>query len=99
MKRKKHRSSSKWLILLLLLVIGCSTVLVANAYLRNSYFTGNRAIDNLPNSANRSTPGIVSTNSAAATNGYSFPIQAHHVPATTVASASASPNANATTTS
>ena len=62
MKRKKHRLSSKWLILLLLLVIGSSTVLVANAFLRHSYFMGNRVTDNLPNSANGSTPGIDSTN-------------------------------------
>ena len=96
MKRKNHRLSSKWLLIMLLLVIGSSTFLVANAFLRHSYFMGNRVTDNLPNSANGSTPGIDSTNTTITTNGYSFPIQAHHIPATAVASPSASPTRNST---
>jgi hypothetical protein len=96
MNRKKHKLSSKWLILLLLLVIGSSTVLVVNAFLRHSNLTGNRITDNLSNSANGSTPGIDSTKTTTTTNGYSFPIQAHHIPATAVASPSASSTSNAT---
>src|SRR5947209_4748467 len=102
MKRKKHRLSSKLLVLLLFLVISSSTVLVANAFLRHSYLIGNRAIDkidNLPNSANGLTPGIDSTSTTTSTKGYTVPIQAHHIPATAVASASASPNKNSTVTS
>jgi hypothetical protein len=96
MKRKKHKLSSKWLIPLLLIIIGSSTVVVANAFLRHPYETGNRVTDNLSNSASGSTPGIESTNTSTSTNGYSFPVQAHHIPATVVASPSVTPNRNAT---
>ena len=96
MNRKKHKLSSKWLILLLLLIIGSSTVLVANAFLRHPNFIGNRVTDNLPNQANRSTPGIDSTNTTTTTNGYSFPIQAHHVPAKAVVTPSTSSTGTAT---
>ncbi len=98
MNRKKHRLSSKWLILLLLLVIGSSTVLVVNAFLRHPNLTGNRITANLSNSANGSTPGIDSTSTTASTNGFSFPVQAHHIPATAGTSPSASPNKNTTST-
>ncbi len=96
MNRKKHKLSSKWLIILLLLIIGSSTLLVASAFLRQSYVIGNRVTDNLPNSANGSTAGINSTKTTTTINGYSFPVQAQHIPATAVASPDASPNKNAT---
>ena len=96
MKRKKHKLLSKWLILLLLLIIGSSIVLVANAFLRHPYLSGNRITDNLTNSANGSIPGVDSTNTTISTNGYSFSVQAHRKPATAVASPSVSPNKNAT---
>ncbi len=95
MKRKKHKLSSKWLIPLLLLIIGSSTALVANAFLRHPYLTGNRITDNLSNSASGSTPGIGLTNTTTSTNGYSFPVQAHRIPATAVASSGVSPIRNA----
>ncbi len=98
MKRKKHKLSSKWLIPLLLLIIGSSTALVANAFLRHPYLTGNRITDNLSNSASGSTPGIGLTNTTTSTNGYSFPVQAHHIPATVVASQRVSPTRNSTLT-
>jgi len=98
MKRKKHKLSSKWLIPLLLLIIGSSTALVANAFLRHPYETGNRITDNLSNLASASTPGIESTNTTTSTNGYSFPVQAHHIPATVAASSGVSPIRNATLT-
>jgi hypothetical protein len=60
---------------------------------------GNRILDSLPNSANGSTPSITSTSTTPSTNGYTFPVQAHHLPAKAVASPSASPNKNATGTS
>ena len=98
MKRKKHKLSSKWLIPLLLLIIGSSTALLANAFLQHPYETGNRITHNLSNSASGSTPGIESTNTTTSTNGYSFPVQAHHIPATVVASTGVSPIRNATLT-
>src|SRR5437868_8754429 len=96
MKRKKHKLLSKWLILLLLLIIGSSIVLVANAFLRHPYLSGNRITDNLTNSANGSIPGVDSTNTTISRNGYSFSVQANRKPATAVASPSVSPNKNAT---
>jgi hypothetical protein len=99
MKRKKHRLSSKWLVLLLLLVIGSSTVAVVNAFLRHSYPTGNQKTDNFSNSANGLTSRSDSSNTATSTNGYSFPVQAHHIPATSIASPGASPNKNVTSSS
>ena len=93
MKRKKLKLSSKWLILLLLIIIGSSTVLVANVFLRHPYETGNRITDNLSNSASGSTSGIGPTNT---TNGYSFPVQAHHIIPTVVAAPSVLPNRNST---
>ncbi len=98
MKRNKHRLSSKWLALLLLLVIGSSTVFAVNAYLRNSYLMGNRIASNLSNPVSGSTPGTDSSNLASSNYGYAFPVQAHHIPSP-VASTSASSSTNATGTS
>jgi hypothetical protein len=81
MKRKKHRLSTKWLIVLLFLVVGSSIALAVNAYLRNPYLIGKQVSLNLPNSANQSTPGIDSTSTSTSTSGYTFPVQAHHIPA------------------
>jgi hypothetical protein len=92
MKRKKHRLSSKWLVLLLLLIIASSVVVVVNAYLRHPYLTGKHITDNLSNAANGLTPGSDASNMDTSGSGYSFQVQAHHIPATAVAP----PNKNAT---
>jgi hypothetical protein len=75
MKRNKHKISSKWLIPVLLIIVGSSAILVANAFLRHPYGTGK-----LSNAANGSTQAIGSTNTSASTNGYAFPVQAHQIP-------------------
>jgi hypothetical protein len=77
MKRNKHKISSKWLIPVLLIIVGSSTILGVNAFLRHSYGTGK-----LSNAANSSTQSIGSTNTTISTNGYAFPIQAHQIPPT-----------------
>ncbi len=86
MKRKKHGLSSKWLVVLLFLVIGSSIALALNAYLKHSYFWSIRGAANLSNSANGSISRLTNTSTATATNGYPFAVQAHHLPATAVAS-------------
>ncbi len=98
MKRKKHRLSSKWLVILLLLVVGSSTVFAVNTFLRNASLLGNRTTNNLSNSASGSTSGTDSASKISSSNGYSFIVQAHHIPSTANAS-SATPNKNATGTS
>jgi hypothetical protein len=98
MKRKKHNLSSKWQILLLLLIIGSSTVLVANAFLRHPYQTGNQTSDNLSISASGSTSSIELTNTTTSTNSYSFQVQAHQIPPTVAASPSVSSTRNSTLT-
>ena len=82
MKRKKHGLSSKWLIALLLLVIGSSIALVANAYFRHSYLIGKQGTLNLSHSVNGLTAGTNSTNTTESANGYSLLVPAHHIPAT-----------------
>jgi hypothetical protein len=94
MKRNKHKLSSKWLIPMLLIIISSSIVLVANAFLRHPYQTGNQTSDNLANSARGSTPGIGSTNTTTSTYGYSFPVQAHQITPTVVRSPSGTPIRN-----
>ncbi len=99
MKRKKHALSSKWLAALLFLVIGSSIALVVNAYLSHSYLIGKQATLNLPNSVNGSTPATTSTIASQVSNGYSFAVQAHHIPGTSVTPPGASQNKNGTGTS
>jgi hypothetical protein len=94
MKRNKHKLSSKWLIPMLLIIISSSIVLVANAFLRHPYQTGNQTSDNLSNSARELFPGIGSTNTTTSTYGYSFPVQAHQITPTVVRSPSGTPTMN-----
>ena len=82
MKRKKHALSSKWLVVLLFLVIGSSTALALNAYLRNSSIRSIQGSANLSNSANVSNPGITYTATAITSSGYTLAVQSHHVTAT-----------------
>ena len=98
MKRKKHGLSTKWLIVLLFLVVGSSIALTVNAYLRHSYLIGKQVTLNLPNSVNGSIQGINSTNTTGFGNGYSLLVPAHHVPGTgtPVTTPGASQNNNGT---
>jgi hypothetical protein len=99
MKQIKHQLSSKWLILSLLVIIVGSTVLVANAFLRHPFETGNRTSDSLSTSAFGSTPGIDPTNTTAPTNGNTISIQAHLITPTVMRSPGVTPtnNPNSTT--
>src|SRR5574340_949059 len=99
MKRKKHGISSKWLIILLLLVIGSSIALAMNAYLRHSYLIGKQAAHNVSNAVNGSTPGTNSTNKTQLSDGYSLAVEAHHIPGTAATTPGASQNKNGTGTS
>ena len=92
MQRNKHKLSSKWIISLLLIIIGSSIVLVANAFLRHPYETGHRTSDNLSNSASGST------NTTTSANGYSFAVQAHQITPTVVRSPNGTPTRNSTLT-
>ncbi len=96
MKKITHRLSSKWLVLLLLVIIGGSTVLVANAFLRHPYETGNRTSDSISTSAFGSTPGIEPTKTSTHTNGNTILIQAHLTTPTAVGSPSVTPANNPT---
>jgi hypothetical protein len=86
MKQNKYKLSSKWLISLLLVIIGGIIVLVANAFLRHPYEMGNRTSDSVSTSAFGSTPGIVSTNTTTVPNGNTISIQAHLATPTVVRS-------------
>src|SRR2546426_9001848 len=94
MKQIKHQLSSKWFILFLLIIIGGSTGLVANAFLRHPYETGNRTSDSLSTSAFGSTPGIVPTNTTAPANGNTISIQSHLVTPTVIRSPGVTPTNN-----
>ena len=96
MKRNKHKLSSKWLISLLLIIISSSIILIANAFLRHPYEMGNRTSDNLSNSANGSISVIGSTDTTTSANGYSFPVQAHHITPIVVHSSNVTPTGNST---
>src|SRR6266566_1830482 len=94
MKQIKHQLSPKWLILSLLVIIGGSTVLVANAFLRHPFETGNLTSDSLSTSAFGSTPGIDPTNTTAPTNGNTISIQAHLITPTVMRSPGVTPTNN-----
>jgi hypothetical protein len=92
MKRKMQPFSSKWLALLILLIIGSSTILAAHDFLRGPFLAGNRVTGNLSNSTKETTPGSDSTNTSISANGFSFSVQAHQITPTAVASAGVTPN-------
>lgn len=77
MKQNQHKLPAKWLIPLLIIIIGSSTILVANAFLRHLYETGNRITASVSNSANASTPGIRSTNNTPTAGSNAFTVQSH----------------------
>src|SRR6266566_90575 len=89
MKRNKHKLSSKWPIPLLLILIGASIFLLANAFLRHHGETGNSIPDIV--SSNITTLNVPSSNAPTPANGYTFPVQAHHITSAVVPSPSADP--------
>src|SRR5271157_4084822 len=98
MKQNKHKLSSKWLIPLLLVIIGGSIVLVANAFLRHPYETGNRTSDSVLSSASGSIPDIVSANTTPTVNSNTFSVQSHPNTPTVARSPSVTPANNPTLT-